>query len=440
MNTLTHLTRPVFNWLLQTTWEATVLAVLILLAQLAFRKKLPPNWRYGLWLLLVARLLMPALPPSTFSIFNLARMDVLHRASVVRPATSLENAAPAAFPAGAPSIAPESASRAAAPPMSPSVSDAAARLAVSTPRASSGSETWFAVAGGIWLGGACLLGLRLLLANLRFRSHVRCYVPVKDERITRLLADCAALLGVRRQVTLIETEEADSPAVWGLWHRRMLLPEGVFARFTPAELRHVFLHELAHLKRHDLEVSWLVAFLQILHWFNPVLWLAFTRMRADRELAVDALVLAHTREGGGVCYGETILKVLEGFKRQTVLPGLVGIGESKARIKERLEAMSRREVAKSWRWAAVGIALGLGGLALTDAVETNKPAPTKTKDPNPPAQCRAMAESPGRLARRRPVRTGNDSTPIRSTGRIHVAREPDSLHPVAAREPARSAA
>jgi bla regulator protein BlaR1 len=53
--------------------------------------------------------------------------------------------------------------------------------------------------------------------------------------------------------------------------------------------------------------------LQVLHWFNPVLWFAFALMRADRELATDGLALAHARESENVPYGETILKVLEGF-------------------------------------------------------------------------------------------------------------------------------
>ena len=71
----------VFRGVLQTTWQAAVLAGLILVAQLLFRKQLSPAWRYSLWLLLVVRLLVPVPPQSTLSIFNLARLEPLRERS-----------------------------------------------------------------------------------------------------------------------------------------------------------------------------------------------------------------------------------------------------------------------------------------------------------------------------------------------------------------------
>ena len=159
-----------------------------------------------------------------------------------------------------------------------------------------------------------------------------------------------------------------TPAVWGFWHKRLLLPDGIFDRFSAAELRHIFLHELAHIKRRDLEISWLVAVIQVLHWFNPLLWFAFGRMRADRELATDALVLAPTRDAAPRAYGETILKLIEGLSRASPLPSLVGIVESKAAIKERLGALAQNRTHIPWRWAAGAIAVGIAVVGLTDAL------------------------------------------------------------------------
>jgi len=51
---------------------------------------------------------------------------------------------------------------------------------------------------------------------------------------------------------------------------------------------------LAHLKRRGIYLGWLTSLLQILHWFSPIIWFAFYRMRADWELACDALVLTRT--------------------------------------------------------------------------------------------------------------------------------------------------
>jgi hypothetical protein len=72
MNALFGLERC-FGWLLQTTWQAAVIVVIILLAQFLLRNRLSPAWRHGLWFLLVARLLMPMTPGSAISVFNLAK-------------------------------------------------------------------------------------------------------------------------------------------------------------------------------------------------------------------------------------------------------------------------------------------------------------------------------------------------------------------------------
>src|SRR5436309_997838 len=77
MNALGAIASEVFRWVMQTTWQAAVLAGLILLAQRLFHKRLSPAWRYGLWLLLVVRLLIPVPPQSALSIFNLARIEPL---------------------------------------------------------------------------------------------------------------------------------------------------------------------------------------------------------------------------------------------------------------------------------------------------------------------------------------------------------------------------
>jgi beta-lactamase regulating signal transducer with metallopeptidase domain len=73
MNHTMRMAEAVFRWVLQTSWQAVVLAGLILAAQWMLRKRLSASWRHGLWLLLIARLLMPAAPQSAFSVFNVIR-------------------------------------------------------------------------------------------------------------------------------------------------------------------------------------------------------------------------------------------------------------------------------------------------------------------------------------------------------------------------------
>ena len=91
MPNLIHWVEEVFRWILQTTWQTTILVGLILLAQWLLRRRLAPAWRYGLWLLLIARLLMPVVPPSGFSIVNLARTDLANsRVDAWRPSREVD--------------------------------------------------------------------------------------------------------------------------------------------------------------------------------------------------------------------------------------------------------------------------------------------------------------------------------------------------------------
>ncbi|MBL9128947.1 MAG: carboxypeptidase regulatory-like domain-containing protein, partial [Verrucomicrobiales bacterium] len=228
-----------------------------------------------------------------------------------------------------------------------------------------GAGWW--VIGAVWGLGAVGFGVRWIGQDLRLRTALRRHVPVASPEVRELLERCRRELGLRRSVLLFETEEVSAPAIHGVIRPRLLIPDGLFERLGAAELRHVFLHELAHVKRRDLELNWLVSMLLTLHWFNPVLWWAFRRMRADRELATDAMVLAHLRGESPVAYGETILTVLEHAPANLAVPGLVGIGEDRAQMEVRIRAIAGHGRARRLGWIGGPLLAALAAVALTDA-------------------------------------------------------------------------
>src|SRR5258705_12906532 len=59
------------DWLLRASWQAAILALLILLISWLFASRLSAAMRYNLWMLVILRLLLPALPTSKLSIHNL---------------------------------------------------------------------------------------------------------------------------------------------------------------------------------------------------------------------------------------------------------------------------------------------------------------------------------------------------------------------------------
>ena len=68
----TDLVPAFLDALLRASWQATVLVAVVLLLQRLFGRWLTPRWRHALWLIVVARLLLPVAPASPWSAFNLA--------------------------------------------------------------------------------------------------------------------------------------------------------------------------------------------------------------------------------------------------------------------------------------------------------------------------------------------------------------------------------
>src|SRR5688500_5471432 len=64
------LSEPLAAWLVRTSWQALVLVVIVAGLQWVFGKLLTPRWKYALWMLVVVRLLMPAAPSSSWSVFS----------------------------------------------------------------------------------------------------------------------------------------------------------------------------------------------------------------------------------------------------------------------------------------------------------------------------------------------------------------------------------
>ena len=201
----------------------------------------------------------------------------------------------------------------------------------------------------LWLLGATGFGTAAFLQVRRFNRAVR-HAPVCENAAVLACAQAAAeQIGVpqrvRRRMRILETPRVSAPATMGLLRPILLLPEGLPQRFALEELRMVFLHEFAHLRRKDLWLNPLLLGLQIAHWFNPVLWFAFTQMRRDRELACDALVLEQDRAQFKRLYGETLLRLLEDFapRKSAILPS-VGMMESNRHLKEIGRASCRERV------------------------------------------------------------------------------------------------
>lgn len=338
-----------FAWLLAASWQASVLALLVLGLQCLLRGRLNPRWSYALWLLVLLRLVLPALPESALSLFQFAPPP---------PPAFVEPVVEPLFVA--------------APPQEP-------QLALPLPKPTTYPFSTYSVLALIWLLGAVALLLLTWQVNRRFARQIAHSPDIGDPALLTLFAQTKAELGIRRSIRLIENGQVQSPAIMGLFRPTLLLPADVRDKFDATELRLIFLHELAHLKRGDVLVQALIALLQILHWFNPVLWFAFRRMRIDREPATDALVLSRTGEEEKERYGLMLIKLLEHFNQRHSLPTLVGILEDKDQFKRRFSLIARF-TRGAYGWSVLGVVV-IGILAAGCLTKSNRAQETDANLP-----------------------------------------------------------
>jgi beta-lactamase regulating signal transducer with metallopeptidase domain len=217
----------------------------------------------------------------------------------------------------------------------------------------------------IWSAGSLLILAGVVFSRGRMSRRIRRERPLTNSGMLDLLQDCKEEMGVHTPLTLIETRAVESPVLYGFLRPRLLLPSGLSKKFSDAEMRHIFLHELGHLKRGDIQLNWITTLLLVLHWFNPWVWFAISRMRLDRELACDALALSYSKAQKP--YGETILKLVEQFSRPGWGPAIVGIVEDKNQIKQRIKMILKFKQAKHWPALAVALFAALGLMTLTEA-------------------------------------------------------------------------
>ena len=370
METLYTHAQPFFEWLLRSTVQAGVVICLILLIQAALRNRLTARWHYALWLILVARMVLPWAPQSRFSIYNLTAWQTETEA----PAHAVveQNAEPVTT-ATEPSTAPQTT---AAPKPADTTGTTSPPTQTGTPQASpdAAARTAFrlsAVLPFAWLAGAMLLGGYIVICNLRLWRAASVECPSTDTQTLELLEECRAAIGLRTIVALVPSEKVNTPILLGFVRPRLLIPKNITKKLSREELRYIFLHELAHVKRHDIALGWLTALLQVLHWFNPLVWLAFHRMRSSREAACDALVLSRMQGEEPHNYGLAIVSLLEHFSVPQALPGLAGILESKSQLKRRI-AMITQFKHNSYRLSLTGISLiaFLGAISMTDATRS----------------------------------------------------------------------
>ena len=159
----------------------------------------------------------------------------------------------------------------------------------SAPASRSISWSWWILC--VWGGGAFLVALYWVSALASAVRLVRAARPVTDEAWLEALARAQQSVGHTGAVRLLRSSRLAAPISWGLGPPAVVLPPSADAWDADARAA-VLAHEVAHLDRCDLHVQIAAQVALALHWFDPLVWLAYRRLLLERERACDDAALA----------------------------------------------------------------------------------------------------------------------------------------------------
>lgn len=171
---------------------------------------------------------------------------------------------------------------------------------------------WTYLAGWVWLIGLAAMLLYALVSYLRLRRRVSASIPLREN--------------------IYVCDEVPSPFILGIVRPRIYLPSVL----DEAQRGSVLSHERAHLARRDHWWKPLGFALLAVYWFNPLLWLAYTLLCRDIELACDERVLRGMDAGQVKDYSSALLACSVPRRMIAACPlafGEVGVG---ARVKNAL--------------------------------------------------------------------------------------------------------
>lgn len=271
---------------------SSVLILALAALRFLFRNSISRRLQYGLWLLVVLRLVLPVtLLPASFSVLSGAealsqRWETPAQTAAVSEPESPETSNPRFEPVELPAVSQTPQPDIPAEPDVPVVTDAASQPEPALP--------WRQIAYGVWAAGTIAAVLWLVAVNLRFRRQLRTTrraVPVEGSPLPVYVTDAIV-----------------SPCLFGLFRPAVYLTPRALQ--SEEYLRHVLTHELCHYRHGDHVWALVRSALLALYWFDPLVWLAAVLSRADSELACDEAAIQALGTEQRLAYGRTLVDMV----------------------------------------------------------------------------------------------------------------------------------
>lgn len=342
--TLESAARTLITWLGHAVVYGTLLALMTAVVLRLFARRLGHAIHVALWLIVLARFVLPVAPASPVSLATLTT-------SLVAP---LHNDTPAVKDASA-----------LTGPIS--VFFVGDKPAPRTAAAASPAAPWRTIVAGGYLAIVTIIAVARIVSFRRFVARCR-RLPRVDDATLALVAEACHRLRARRIPDVRLSEHAPAPFVLGTLSPMLILSRRHLVR--PDETEAVILHEIAHLRRGDLLVRYVQWIAGTLLFFWPVVAWVNRRIDLAREQACDEWALRHGRLSAGE-YARCILRALHPARPGAWLYRPAAMAANLSTIERRIDMILNTNGAprsrRALRWPVVALLAAWAAFALSGA-------------------------------------------------------------------------
>jgi len=276
---------------------ASIVILFVLFARLLL-KKAPKGFSYVLWYVVLFRLLCPVAFSSPVSLLGMLHAPIRESGGAASSIEYIPNdIVHTEFPEVDIPI--------------PGVSDAVGRRLPRGAEQLAADPLEFPTTVATYLWGIGFLAMAGY-------SVITCFKIRRKLRVAILLRD-----------NIFVGDDISYPFVIGFIRPRIYLPCGLSAR----EREYIILHERHHIRRLDHIVKALAFMALCIHWFNPLVWLAFVLLGKDMEMSCDEAVIRKAGEDIRADYSASLLALATGHRRIAGTPLAFGEGDAKGRIR-----------------------------------------------------------------------------------------------------------
>lgn len=294
-----------FAQILEISWQSALIALAVIIVRFFLKKRASKRSICLLWLLVALRLLLPAslLPESPVSLQQPESPPAQVYHDLRQQQETYLSAPPEQRPAMVQTVA-------------------AQRFAL------------LDQLPAIWLGGVGCMLLYMAVSLLRLRWRLR-----RARHVEGNVYRCT---------------EWSTPFVLGVIAPRIYVPETV----SEQDFSQVLAHEKCHIRRWDHVFKPLAFLLLAVHWFDPVLWVAYALLGRDMESACDEMALKNATPAQRAAYSRALVACAAQPKMTAVCPLAFGEVAVKERVKNVLQ--NRKPAV----WAAIMLVIAAAIIAV----------------------------------------------------------------------------